>query len=138
MKTYLAPSTIEGIGLFAGQDIQKGTITWKFAPGFDLSFSKEEVGDMPPLTQQFTKKYSVLSMVSGKYVLCNDDARFTNHSASPNLESVIVEGEIEKIARANREIEKGEELTIDYRSIDTMDAVSDEEYLASSSEIHEG
>ena len=129
VKTYPAPSRIEGIGVFAGQDIQKGTVTWKFEPGFDLSFSKEEVGDMPPLTQQFMKKYSVLSMVSGTYVLCNDDARFTNHSASPNLESIIVKGDAEKIARANRDIRKGEELTIDYRTIDQADAVSDKGYL---------
>ena len=129
MKTYLAPSTIEGIGVFAGQDIQNWTVTWKFSPGFDLSFSKEELRDMPPLTQQFMMKYSVLSMVSGTYVLCNDDARFTNHSASPNLESVIVKGDAEKIARANRDIRKGEELTIDYRTIDQADAVSDAEYL---------
>ena len=129
VKTYLAPSMIEGIGIFAGQDIQKGTVTWKFSPGFDLSFSKKEVKAMPPLLQQFMKRYSVLSMISGTYVLCNDDARFTNHSASPNLESVIVEGDAEKIARANRDIRKGEELTIDYRKIDKADAVSDKEYL---------
>ena len=129
MKTYLAPSTIEGIGIFAGQDIQKGTVTWKYSPGFDLSFSKEEVKAMPPLLQQFMKRYSVLSMISGTYVLCNDDARFTNHSASPNLESVILKGDAEKIARANRDIRKGEELTIDYRNIDKADAVSNTEYL---------
>jgi|SRR3990170_5106878 len=129
VKTYLSPSKIEGIGVFAGQDIQKGTTTWKFAPGFDLAFSQKEVEAMPPLLQQFMKKYSVLSMVSGKYVLCNDDARFTNHSASPNLESVVVKGGVEKIARANRNIRKGEELTIDYRTIDKADAASDEGYL---------
>lgn len=129
VKTYLAASKIEGIGVFAGEDIQKGTTTWKFEPGFDLAFSPEEVEEMPPLLQQFMKRYSVLSMVSGTYVLCNDDARFMNHSATANLESVVVEGGVEKIARASRDIRKGEELTIDYRTIDQADAVSDEEYL---------
>lgn len=129
VKTYLVPSKIEGIGLFAGQNIKKGTITWKFAPGFDLSFSEKEVEDMPPLLQKFMKKYSVLSMISGSYVLCSDDARFTNHSSTPNLESVRVDGEAEKIAIAKRDIEKGEELTIDYRTIDKKDSVSGEEYL---------
>ena len=129
VKTYLSPGRIEGVGVFAGQDIKKGTVTWKFVPGFDLAFLVKDVEAMPPLLQQFMKKYSVLSMVSGKYVLCNDDARFTNHRVSPNLESVFMEGDVEKIARANSDIRKGEELSIDYRTIDQADAMSDEEYL---------
>ena len=30
VKTRLAPSPIAGIGLFADEDIKKGTVTWRF------------------------------------------------------------------------------------------------------------
>lgn len=129
VKTYLAPSKIDGIGLFAGQDIKRGETTWKFTEGFDSSFEIEEVAKMPLLLQVFIKKYAALSITTNKYILGNDDVRFTNHSSNPNLESAIVADETEKIARAKRNIKKGEELTIDYRTFDKDSAASDKEYL---------
>lgn len=129
IKTHLAPSNIEGVGLFARQNIKKGTVTWKYTPEFDSSFETKRIKEMPKLLQDFILNYSSLSMVTDKYILGNDNVRFTNHSSKPNLESVNVKGEIEKVARAKRDIKKGEELTIDYRTFDKSDASSDKEYL---------
>jgi hypothetical protein len=42
VKTYLDKSNISGIGLFAGENIKKGTITWKFNPHIDIYFSKKD------------------------------------------------------------------------------------------------
>jgi SET domain-containing protein len=129
IKTRIAPSDINGIGLFADEDIHQGTITWKFTPGFDLYFSKEEMNKLPLKLKDFIQTYAALSMVTGKYVLGSDDVRFTNHSSTPNLESVKINSETEKVARALRDIKKGEELTIDYRQFDEADANSTREYL---------
>jgi SET domain-containing protein len=129
VKTYLAPSKIQGIGLFADEDIKKGEITWKYTEGFDSSFGIDEVAKMPPHLQIFIKRYSGLSMITNKYILGNDDVRFTNHSSNPNLESVIIAGETEKVARAKRDVKRGEEMTIDYRTFDKNDATSNKEYL---------
>ncbi len=129
IKTYIAPSKIEGIGLFADENIKKGEITWKYTPDFDLEFSQEEIEKMPLLLRDFILTYASLSMVSNKYILGNDNVRFTNHSSNPNLDSISIEGEQEKVARAKRNIKKGEELTIDYRGFDKNDAVSNKEYL---------
>ena len=40
VKTKIGQSKIHGMGLFADQFIKKGTIIWKFTPGFDLKFTK--------------------------------------------------------------------------------------------------
>jgi len=129
VKTFLAPSKIEGIGLFADQDIAKNTITWKFSPAFDSVFEIDKINKMPALLKDFIKSYASLSMISNKYILGNDNVRFTNHSTKPNLISKKIDGEIEKVAMTTRNIKKGEELTIDYRSFDKNDANSKRDYL---------
>lgn len=120
IKTYVAPSRIHGLGLFAGQDILKGTITWRFHPALDIVLTEEQVGELPEVAREFVAEYGSLSKVSGKYIVSSDSARFTNHSDSPNLDSKEVEGEPERVALANRDIKKGEELTIDYEGFDQL------------------
>jgi len=129
VKSYIAPSKIEGIGLFAGEEIKKGTITWKYTPGFDLEYSQDELDSMAPSLRDYIKTYASLSMISNLYILGSDNVKFTNHSSDPNLEAVIVSGQREKVAIAKRDIKKGEEMTIDYRTFDQADAVSPQSYL---------
>jgi len=57
VKTKLGPSKIHGIGLFVDEFIPKGTIVWKFVPGFDLKFTKEEVEKFPGLAKDFVHFY---------------------------------------------------------------------------------
>ena len=94
VKTKIAPSPINGIGLFADQFIQKGTIIWKFQPGFDLKINTAELNVLSePAKQQFLK-YAYLNKHTSKYVLCFDDERFINHSDQPNiLEGPLQDGE---------------------------------------------
>lgn len=129
VKTFLAPSKIEGIGLFADQNITKDTITWEFTPEFDTGFDINKINKMPALLKDFIKSYASLSMISNQYILGNDNVRFTNHSTKPNLVSKRINREVEKVAIALRDIKKGEELTIDYRSFDKNDANSKGDYL---------
>ena len=129
VKTYLASSKIHGIGLFAGQNIKKGKKTLGYTAGFDSALNPQKVKRMPQSLRDFIYTYASLSMTSHKYILGNDNVRFTNHSTSPNLEAVKIKGEVEKIARAKRDIKKGEELTIDYRTFDKEDATGDKGYL---------
>ena len=129
IKTYIAPSSIEGIGLFANEDIKKGHITWRYNPYFDRSFTEDEVNKMPQLMRKFINKYASLSKQSGKYILCNDDQRFINHSRNANIGALKEKGEEELVGVALRDIRKGEELTINYRAIDKNDEVSTEAYL---------
>jgi SET domain-containing protein len=115
VKTYLDNSTINGIGLFANQFIEKGTLIWKFTIFVDRTFSKHVVENMPESDmKEFIMKYSYLDNDSfPHYVLCVDDARFMNHAKKPNTSNG--EG---KTTIANRDIMEGEELTCNYYEID--------------------
>ena len=110
VKTKIGPSKIEGIGLFADEFIKCGTKVWGFEPKLDLVLSKEEVETLSPPAQQQFYKYAYLDKVRNKYLLCGDDGRFFNHSNTPNCDEKIDNDS----TYASRDIEKGEELTINY------------------------
>lgn len=112
VKTYLDKSPINGTGLFAAQDIPAGTVIWRFTEVFDLRYSKHVVDRWPESDEKsFLLKYAYLDGWS--YVLCIDDARFMNHSATHNTGNG--DGE-ETIAIKN--ISVGEEITCNYFEID--------------------
>lgn len=130
VKASAKPSAVHGIGLFADERISKGTITWRFNPRFDIVFDPKEVAEMSKDHQELINTYAYLSAESGKYVYSIDDSRFTNHSSiKNNLDSVVIPGEVESVGMANRDIEIGEEMLINYRTFDVHDKNSDDEYL---------
>jgi hypothetical protein len=110
VKTRLGPSTIHGIGVFADEDIRKGTIVWSFNPLIDKALTDEEIEGLPALAQEFIKIYGFWR--DDLCVLCGDYGMFVNHSSTPNLESP------EDQSIALRDIRKGEELTEDYDNYD--------------------
>ncbi|PIQ92497.1 MAG: SET domain-containing protein-lysine N-methyltransferase [Parcubacteria group bacterium CG11_big_fil_rev_8_21_14_0_20_39_22] len=130
IKASAKPSKIEGIGLFADEKIPKGTVTWRFNPRFDILFDPEEVKQMPAEHRELIYRYSYLSMTTNKCVYSIDDSRFTNHSSiKNNIDAVPAPGEQETLGVANRDIEEGEEILVNYRAFDAHDENSKEEYL---------
>lgn len=119
VKTKIGLSKINGIGLFADQFIPRGTLIWKFANGFDLRIDMSNLQDIEsePAREQFLK-YAYLNSRTLKYVLCFDDARFFNHSENPNVIGIDDVNEEEGINIAVRDINKNEELTVDYKQYD--------------------
>jgi len=130
VKASVKVSPIHGLGLFADEPIAKGTPTWIFDPRFDICFDSSEVRAMSSQQRNLIERYAHLSKVSGRYVYSIDDSRFMNHSVEANNCEVIA-GEFEPRTVANRDIAAGEELTENYRDIDSNDAVSTESYLDS-------
>lgn len=110
VKTKIGPSPIHGNGLFADEDIPKGTIVWSFNPLVDKILSDEEIKSLPTVMQEFVDTYSFFD--KGKHVLCGDFGMFINHSDTPNLESTLDD------SVALRDIKKGEEITDDYTTYD--------------------
>jgi uncharacterized protein len=129
VKTYIAPSKIHGTGLFAVKNIAKGTITWRFDPAIDIAITPKQLAQLPKVAREFVEEYGSLSILSGNYIISADNARFTNHSSIPNLDTKIAKDEPEAVAVANKEIAKGEEMTIDYKSFDKISAKSGNDYL---------
>src|SRR3989344_1693676 len=110
MKTKIGPSEIAGIGLFADQVIPKGAVVWKYQEGFDLLLSEEEVEKLSEPTKEQFYNYACLDKKHGKYMLCSDDARFFNHSENYNCDE-----RVDDVATVVRDIEVGEELTVNYK-----------------------
>ena len=108
VKTKLAGSTKDGIGLFADECIKAGTVTWEYDPEFDTDFDEDAINRMPKNVRKQFIKYAYFDHDLKKYVLCADDQRFINHSDTPNIISTP------RKDVAARDIKPGEEMTCDY------------------------
>ena len=108
VKTYLAPSAIHGVGVFAGEPIARGTVIWRFDARIDRLLTRAEREALSEPARSFVETYAFPETPdSDIHVLCGDDARFMNHSDRPNTDNP---GD----TIAARDIAPGEELLCDY------------------------
>jgi SET domain-containing protein len=113
VPTYVATSSIHGLGLFAAQPIAAGSVIWRFAPGLDQVIPPERLAGLPAPAREFLDRYGFESaFFPGGLLLSFDDTRFINHADDANIDN----SGAESIAR--RDIAAGEELTCDYRELD--------------------
>jgi len=126
VKTKLAPSPIEGIGLFLDEDVESGTVIWEYHAGIDLVLEASVFPTLSAEAGRQVRKYSYLDPVLDKWVLCGDDARFFNHSDFPSCSESGVG--LTGVTVAARRLLRGEELTTDYRRItaEKLSYVADE------------
>jgi len=110
-------SAIHGLGVFALRCIAKGTVVWSFTPGFDLDLDPKLLDEQPAHFRQVLFHYGYIDPRLNRFILCCDDARFMNHSDAPNLR-IDPHADRHGVDVAVRDIEAGEELTIDYASIE--------------------
>jgi SET domain-containing protein len=112
VKTKLLRSGLHGLGIFSAQFIPKGTRVWEYREGFDFRVSEDFVEGLPEPARTTLRHYC--AFWGGGYVISADDARFLNHSETPNLKA-FAEPDMDV---AIRDIEIGEELLEDYREFD--------------------
>lgn len=117
VETHINPSPIHGIGIFASQFIAEGTIIWQFMPGFDLKLTEEDLLKLSLPVQEQVLKYAYLDSKLNAYILCSDDARFFNHSKTPNTREKDSEDGY-GITIALQDIYEGEEITCNYNTFD--------------------
>ena len=108
IKTYLAASKINGLGVFAEDRIPTGSLVWEFTPGFDLEL---RIGQLPELAHAYVRHYGN-RVEPDVYLLCSDNARFMNHSDDANISA----GDARNFAL--RDIAAGEEITCNYAEFD--------------------
>lgn len=102
-----------GYGVIATALIRRGTITWVRDP-LDQGLEPSSVAEMPDLLRAALERYCYRAL-DGSYVLCWDHARFNNHSCQPSCRTV---GDFDI---AVRDIAAGEELTIEYATINVLE-----------------
>lgn len=121
VPTRLAPSSIHGLGVFAVEPVGKGTPIWRFAKGLDMEFEAAVVETLPPHVRTFFSHYGYLDRNVNRIVLCFDDARFVNHSTTPNVATDYARDPY-GLDVALRDIAAGEELTMDYANFELTEA----------------
>jgi SET domain-containing protein len=111
VRTYLGPSGIHGVGVFAGEPIERGAAVWARHAVFDLVVTREMRAGLPDAMLSYLDTYSYPAGdgADGRSVLDCDNGRYMNHSDTPNT-SFKGEG-----GRATSNIEMGAEITCDYR-----------------------
>ncbi|MGO8867434.1 MAG: SET domain-containing protein [Alphaproteobacteria bacterium] len=114
----LRPSAVHGIGVFAREAVRRGAVVWQFDPGVDNRHPASWLGLQPEHVRRFVDVYGVLSLDKTQLSIPGDQTLFINHSSTPNLvprDEVVVNGD--GVVAAARDIEIGEELTVDYAEI---------------------
>ncbi|RPJ80136.1 MAG: SET domain-containing protein-lysine N-methyltransferase [Deltaproteobacteria bacterium] len=113
IKTSLRNSPINGIGLFAEENVQKGKIIWAFSPLVDIVFSPMEWKNLQEKISEASfdqiKKYAYKE--NNRYILCVDNAQFMNHSHTHCNVGNLKDGDI---MIALTDIPKGDELVCNY------------------------
>ena len=139
--TEVRLSSIAGLGLFAKTFIPKGTIWWSGNSSNMLLIHREQYEEFEnsiikssALSESLKKSFLVYcyyDKTSDALVLCLDNARFVNHSFTPNSGSTP---DIHPfMAMALKDIYPGEEIVEDYTTYDFCPwACNREDYMIKS------
>ena len=120
VPTYVGPSAIEGVGVFAAAPIRSGSAIWQLSEALDLRLTEAQLAQLPALQRDFIERYGYPHMTRpGLTVLEFDNGRFMNHDPQPNTDFTSPD-----IGWAIRDIAEGEEITCDYGEFDPSFAVT--------------
>ena len=126
VRTKVKPSNIEGLGLFSEEDIPKGTVVWKHDNILDGWYRASELRYYSDVTKEYIKHFCCYDKRIQGWIKSCDNANWMNHSDTPNLDSPNY-----YIHISNRDIKKGEELTLHYNTIGDKDEFFGSEFAAS-------
>jgi SET domain-containing protein len=121
VPTRLAQSPIHGFGVYAAGLIPKGTPVWRFERGLDMEFDPGIVETLPEHVRTFFSHYGYLDRNVKRIILCFDDARFVNHSDTPNVVTDYAQ-DAYGLDVALRDMAAGEELTMNYEGFEESPA----------------
>nr|XP_040026150.1 histone-lysine N-methyltransferase 2C-like [Gasterosteus aculeatus aculeatus] len=116
-NVYLARSRIQGLGLYATKDIEKCTMVIEYIG----TIIRSEVANRKERLYESQNRGVYMFRIDNDFVIdatiTGGPARYINHSCSPNCitEVVTVEKENKIIISSCRRIQRGEELSYDYK-----------------------
>lgn len=110
VRTFIAKSALEGVGVFAAEAIPAGTRIWRLEPEFDRLIPEAQYHAAPPVLRDLLDRYAYPSPDRLGFIVYEvDNGRFMNHSDTPNTDFSEPSG-----GTARVDIAPGEELTCDY------------------------
>jgi len=119
VRTKVKPSSIDGLGLYAEEDVRYGEIIEIVETKFSYKvFTQKQVNKFNKIQLQYEHDY--MFKLDNKYYSTIDQAKYMNHSNTPNVswhkaKKLANEKGIIGYFTANKDIAIGEEITVDYR-----------------------
>jgi SET domain-containing protein len=114
IKTFVAASEIQGLGVFAAEFVPEGAELWVLNPKFDILIYPVEIDNLLPHMLDYVQRYSYPHLeLEGVRVLDCDDGKFMNHSERPNTDFRVFDR-----GYALTDIAAGEEITCNYYEFD--------------------
>ena len=115
VRSRVAASPIEGLGVYADEFIPSSTLVWQLNRDFVATFKRAELEQFPPHIREFVEKYSFPDSEDESLLYVElDNGRFMNHSETPNTDFTAFNN-----GYALRDIEAGEEITCNYYEFDS-------------------
>lgn len=84
VKTYLKEVEGKGLGLFSTENIKKGDVVYEDDKLLSKIIPDSVVESLGAIQKEFIHKYASYMKENDSWYLCLDDARFFNHSDTPN------------------------------------------------------
>jgi len=114
VRTYVGQSTIDGLGVFAGEFIASGSLLWELHPKFDIFIDAAERERLPAYMLEYIARYGYPHLeLPGVTVLDSDNGKFMNHTERPNTDFRIFDKGFALV-----DIALGEEITCNYHEFD--------------------
>ena len=110
VPTYIRITDKKGIGLFSKEFIPNKNCIYYTDSFFDKVFDSNEVENFIPLHKNFIYEYASFNKKEQQWYLCSDNARYFNHSFTPNT---FYDEKTKKVFTL-RDIYPDEELTSNY------------------------
>lgn len=133
VPTYVAPSSIEGVGIFATEDIPAGSAIWRFDPAFERVFTPDEIDRLEPVQRDYVERYGYSHMTDRSLIVVEaDNGRFMNHSEQPNTDFTRPD-----VGFAIVDIPAGSEITCDYGEFEPEFAMQPGRLFTETSEMRQ-
>lgn len=113
-KVKVMPSKIQGLGLFADENIPKDSAVYTINESLDLIIPIQKFDILSKNEQQTIKHYGYFDKKKNAWHLSFDDIRFCNHSSKSNI--VLKKDKLV----STKDIRKGEEITQDYEEFEIL------------------
>ena len=126
------PSKIHGTGVFCNEKVKKTQLVWVYDETVDEEIGIEDLLSMPEPVVNMFMRHACYVKHRQTFVMGLDGDYFMNHSDNPNL---FDDG---RYMYAARDIEPGDELTCDYRTVIVVayDPVSGRAHAKDLSDFH--